>query len=558
MSGGDGASDVTGLDFGLTRSADLELTKTVSAPTAYVGGSVTYTLSLTNNGPQPTADVVVTDQLPAGLTYVSQSGTGTYVPATGEWTVPNVANGQTVTLTILASVSGPLTVNSVVTNSAEVTDSLSRDPDSTPGNNSTTEDDDDSAAFTVVAPPTAEVAVTKTVDVTDAGVGDVVAYTITVTNNGPDAISGGVLNDVLPSSLGFQTYSTTPLNSGVYDPTAGTWNFGALANGQTRTLRINAKVLAVTSPSGPLTVTNTASVDVAPVVDPTPGNNSASASFALPYADLSLVKKINGADSLTAPVNSSHVFTLTLTNAGPDTVQNVVVEDLLPGDKFLFNSATASAGTYSPGSGLWTIPTMAPGTATLTINVTLPTGGQHVNTAELISVNAIDPDSSPGNRNFTEDDIDQVTVTVTNGDGTVVPGLPGSTCFPIADNGAASTTGGGDLLTRVDRNTGAQQEITIGAPTGTGTTNIESSAMDPVTGAIYTADGGNFGQIDLHHRQVHLDRPCRDRHRIRVPNRRRRQLRRPPVQRHRRHALRCRQPASSTRRSGAPAHRRIS
>ena len=493
---GDGAANVMGLDFGLTRSADLELTKTVSAPAAYVGGSVTYTLSLTNNGPQPTANVVVTDLLPGGLTYVSQSGTGTYVPATGIWTVPNVASGQTVTLTILASVSGPLTVNSVVTNVAEVTDSLSFDPDSTPGNSSTTEDDDAAAAFTVVAPPTAEVAVTKTVNVANAGVGDVVAYTITVTNNGPDAISGGVLNDVLPASLSFQTYSTTPINSGVYNPAAGTWNFGALANGQTRTLRINAKVLAVNSPSGPLNVTNTASVNIAPVNDPIPGNNSASATFALPYADLSLVKKINGADSLTAPVNSSHVFTLTLTNAGPDTVRNVVVEDLLP-TAFLFNSATASAGTYSPGLGLWTIPTMAPGTATLTINVTLATGGLHSNTAELISVSAIDPDSSPGNRNFTEDDIDQVTVTVTNGDGTVVPGLPGSTCFPIADNGAASGTGGGDLLTRVDRNTGAQQEITIGAPAGTGTSNIESSAMDPVTGAIYTADGGNFGQISL-------------------------------------------------------------
>ena len=117
--------------------------------------------------------------------------------------------------------SNSLAVNSVVTNSAEVTDALSRDPDSTPANGSTNEDDDASAAFTVIAPPTADVAVTKTVDRANAGVGDVVAYTITVTNNGPDAISGGVLNDVLPASLGFQTYSTTPLNSGVYNPATG-------------------------------------------------------------------------------------------------------------------------------------------------------------------------------------------------------------------------------------------------------------------------------------------------------------------------------------------------
>ena len=124
VSGGDGASDVTGLDFGLTRSADLELTKTVSATTAYVGGSVIYTLSLTNNGPQPTANVVVTDRLPAGSPTSARAARAptSRQPASGR--SPNLANGQTVTLTILASVSGPLTVNTIVTNVAEVTDSL--------------------------------------------------------------------------------------------------------------------------------------------------------------------------------------------------------------------------------------------------------------------------------------------------------------------------------------------------------------------------------------------------------------------------------------------------
>ncbi len=491
VSAGDGAADVTGLNFGLTRSADLELTKTVSATTAYVGGSVSYTLSLKNNGPQPTANVVVTDVLPAGLTYVSQSGTGTYAPATGKWTVPNVASGQTVTLTILASVSGPLTVNSVVTNSAEVTDALSRDPDSTPGNSSTAEDDDDSAAFTVVAPPTAEVAVTKTVNVATAGVGDVVSYTITVKNNGPDAISGGVLNDVLPASLGYQTYSTTPVGSGVYNPSAGTWNFGSLANGQTRTLRINAEVLAITSPTQPLNVTNTASVNIAPVVDPTPANNTASATFAVPFADLSLVKKIDGLDHITAPLLSTHTFTVALTNAGPSTVTDVVVDDLLPSG-FIFQSASATSGTYD--QGLWTIPSMPIGTQTLSIVVVLAAPGQLTNTAELVAVSAIDPDSSPGNHNFAEDDIDRVTVTVTNATGGVAIGLPGAVCFAVADNGAP-VTGGGDLLTRVDNDSGLVTGISVGSA-GTGTQNIESMAVHPVTGVIYTADAGNFGSIN--------------------------------------------------------------
>ena len=81
VSGGDGAPGVTGLDFGLTRNADLELDKTVSAPTAYVGGPVAYTLSVTNQGPQPTANVVVTDVLPTGLAYVEPERYGHVRPS---------------------------------------------------------------------------------------------------------------------------------------------------------------------------------------------------------------------------------------------------------------------------------------------------------------------------------------------------------------------------------------------------------------------------------------------------------------------------------------------
>ena len=92
----------------------------------------------------------------------------------------------------------------------------------------------------------------------------------------------------------------------------------------------------------------------------------------------------------------------------------MVVDDLLPSG-FIFQSATATSGTYD--QGLWTIPSMPVGTQTLSIVVVLAAPGQLSNTAELVAVSAIDPDSSPGNRNFAEDDIDTVTVTVTNGTG---------------------------------------------------------------------------------------------------------------------------------------------
>ena len=64
-----------------------------------------FTLTATNNAvpgqPATTAtDVVFTDVLEPGLTFVSSAGTGTFDPTTGHWRVPSIAVGQTVTRTI--------------------------------------------------------------------------------------------------------------------------------------------------------------------------------------------------------------------------------------------------------------------------------------------------------------------------------------------------------------------------------------------------------------------------------------------------------------------------
>ena len=70
------------------QQADLALTKTVSDPTPNVGDTITYTVTLTDNGPDAATNVQVTDLLPAGLVVVSASTEpGSYNPATGLWTV---------------------------------------------------------------------------------------------------------------------------------------------------------------------------------------------------------------------------------------------------------------------------------------------------------------------------------------------------------------------------------------------------------------------------------------------------------------------------------------
>ena len=134
--------------------ADLSLTKTVSNPTPTQSSTVTYTVRLTSAGPDAATGVAVTDQLPAGLTYLSHTvSQGTYSSVTGVWNVGTVNPAGSATMTITARVTA--TGGTSIVNTAQVSTSSIPDPDSKPGNNLPTEDDQASASITVNRPPVA-------------------------------------------------------------------------------------------------------------------------------------------------------------------------------------------------------------------------------------------------------------------------------------------------------------------------------------------------------------------------------------------------------------------
>ncbi len=211
-------------------------------PTPYAGGAVMYTLTLSNQGPEDTTEVVVSDLLPAEVTFVSSSGAGAYDSVTGNWTLSSLDDGDSAVLTILATVDAA-PVGTVVSNRAELMEMLANDPDSTPGNGVPAEDDEDSVDFTVSPAPQVDVELVKSVNLPEVGLGDDIAYTIQLTNNGPEPVAGGTVTDVLPTELDFQTFSTDPIGNGTYDPVSGEWLFGPLGVGETTTLQINATLL---------------------------------------------------------------------------------------------------------------------------------------------------------------------------------------------------------------------------------------------------------------------------------------------------------------------------
>jgi len=121
--------------------ADLELTKTVDNATPTAGNTITFTVTITNIGPDVATNVVVTDNLPVGFTTTNPDFSGS------TWTVGTLLVGESATLEI----TGTAVSGATDSNTAEVTAADQVDEDSNVNNNDPTEDDQDSA--TATTPP---------------------------------------------------------------------------------------------------------------------------------------------------------------------------------------------------------------------------------------------------------------------------------------------------------------------------------------------------------------------------------------------------------------------
>ena len=280
--------DIGAFEVAVALSADLSVTMTDSPDPVTVGNNLTYTIIVTNNGPDAATDVNVMDALPAGVTFVSATfingatqGNCTQAGGVVSCDPGNLAVNASATVTIVVRPTTP----DMLSNTASVTSSVS---DPNPANNTTP-----AVMTTVNAPPaSADLSITKTAAPNPVTVGDDLTYTITVTNNGPDAATGVNVMDALPAGVTFVSATATQGScaqaGGVVSCDLGTLaagNAGAMQRMvrrgrsvpvRARKRQVNpstATITIIVRPTAPDTLSNVANV-TSNVSDPNPANNT--------------------------------------------------------------------------------------------------------------------------------------------------------------------------------------------------------------------------------------------------------------------------------------------
>jgi uncharacterized repeat protein (TIGR01451 family) len=250
-------------------AGETDVAVTASGPSAVsAGDTVTYTITLTNNGPIAAQNVVLTDMLPAGATLFSFGKTS------GPDGFTFGQSGGTVT----ATAAGPLAAGSSDMFSVVVT----VDPNAAPGTNfsdaasvaSSTYDfnpnnNSASLAGEVFGPPADLVVTTSTP--TSVVEGNNITYTVTVTNNGPNQATGVVLTDVhhnMRTVSASVSQGTLTLLGGMYSVNIGSIDAGASVI-LTATVQAIEDTGLIQSPAVSATS-----------ADPNPGNNTLTVSIA--------------------------------------------------------------------------------------------------------------------------------------------------------------------------------------------------------------------------------------------------------------------------------------
>lgn len=366
-----------------TEASDIAVTKTVDKAAPRQGDVVGFTVTVTNNGPLDATGIVVSDSLPAGLTWDSEVlSAGVTSLGEGLYGMSSLPAGASDTLFIAAVVDSG-TVGETITNVARL-QSLEQ-VDTVPAN------DEASAAVTVEAAQI-DVELMVAIDAPAPLEDSLVVLVVTVVNHGPTLATGlSGTGDWDSWTIDMVDDSAVATHGQLVD---SLWTVGSLPAGDTATLRVFNTLLAGAAGD---TLIFWAEILTLDQVDTVPANDSSVVVTTLVGSGLDIaITTSSSAASITE--GDSLTYTVTAFNAGPGDATGLTIRDSIP-EPLVFASATATAGSYDPGTHTWTIGTLLEGaTDSLTLVARAPDGTGGRTGENWAAVASLDqPDVNPAN-----------------------------------------------------------------------------------------------------------------------------------------------------------------
>ena len=359
------------LDVTVQGVSDLGVVAAAQPGTALVGQPLTYTITVSNQGPDDEPDAVLSGALPPGMTVDSLTSSQGDAPSlngsilTADLGALEPTETATITLVVSpgASDTGPETAGFTV-------QGQNIDPDSS--NNST-------QVTATVAPATSlSVAIAP-------GTGPVIAqtdwtYTLNVSNPGPSDATDVTVTSALPPDVQFVSASSS-LGGGTTEQNGTiTADVGALAAGGSATINIVVQPTPAAAADGSIVLSATVAGDQA---DPNP--DQAQASLTVPVAPSVTLAMTLTATPGTVQSGQMIAFTATVTNLG--TTPATQVSLILPSvNGLVYSSATLSQGTAAmvAGQPIAQIGAMSPGASVTFTEVAMAmTAGSFTQSASL-------------------------------------------------------------------------------------------------------------------------------------------------------------------------------